>query len=85
MGESTATFPSMNGRSLQERAPGPNTFGELMTLAIGQYANVWHGHDHLVADSSDGYMYTSPVGVLSLTGLGCMMDMEMCLSFVKDT
>lgn len=30
--------------------------------AIGQYANVWHGRDHLKADSSDRFMYTSPVG-----------------------
>jgi len=29
---------------------------------IGQYANIWHGRNHLVADSSDGYMYTAPVG-----------------------
>ena len=29
---------------------------------IGVYANVWHGRDHMTADSSDGYMYTSPVG-----------------------
>lgn len=29
---------------------------------IGKYANVWHGRDHLKADTSDGYMYTSPVG-----------------------
>ncbi|TDX02051.1 formylglycine-generating enzyme family protein [Dinghuibacter silviterrae] len=29
---------------------------------IGEYANVWHGHDHLKADYTDGYMYTSPVG-----------------------
>jgi sulfatase modifying factor 1 len=29
---------------------------------IGQYANIWHGKDHLKADYSDGYMYTSPVG-----------------------
>jgi len=27
-----------------------------------RYANIWHGRDHMVADSSDGYMYTSPVG-----------------------
>jgi len=26
-----------------------------------EYANIWHGHDHLIADSSDGYMYTAPV------------------------
>jgi sulfatase modifying factor 1 len=29
---------------------------------IGKYANIWHGRDHLKADYSDGYMYTSPVG-----------------------
>lgn len=29
---------------------------------IGQYANIWHGRNHLEADSSDGYMYTAPVG-----------------------
>ena len=28
---------------------------------ITKYANIWHGRNHLVADSSDGYMYTSPV------------------------
>src|SRR6202012_320900 len=29
---------------------------------IGEYANIWHGHDHLKADRSDGYMYTAPGG-----------------------
>lgn len=28
---------------------------------ITKYANIWHGRNHLVADSSDGYVYTSPV------------------------
>ena len=28
---------------------------------ISKYANVWLGTNHLLADSSDGYMYTSPV------------------------
>ncbi|RYZ36431.1 MAG: sulfatase-modifying factor protein, partial [Sphingobacteriales bacterium] len=28
---------------------------------IAVYANVWNGRNHLVADSSDGYMYTAPV------------------------
>ncbi len=28
---------------------------------MGQYANVWHGRDHLEPDMSDGYMYTAPV------------------------
>jgi sulfatase modifying factor 1 len=29
---------------------------------IKQYANIWHGRDHLNADYIDGYMYTAPVG-----------------------
>lgn len=29
---------------------------------ISEYANIWHGRDHLKADSTDGYLYTSPVG-----------------------
>lgn len=29
---------------------------------IGLYANIWHGRDHLKPDTSDGYMYTAPVG-----------------------
>lgn len=28
---------------------------------IKEYANIWYGRNHLTADSSDGYMYTSPV------------------------
>ena len=29
---------------------------------IGEYANIWHGHDHLMADHGDRYQYTAPVG-----------------------
>ena len=29
---------------------------------VGEYANIWHLSDHLIADTTDGYMYTSPVG-----------------------
>jgi formylglycine-generating enzyme len=29
--------------------------------SLPKYANVWHGKNHLEADSSDGYIYTSPV------------------------
>jgi sulfatase modifying factor 1 len=29
---------------------------------ISLYANIWYGRDHLEADSSDGYLYTAPVG-----------------------
>lgn len=37
---------------------------------IGEYANVWHGKDHLKPDLSDGYMYTSPVGTFKPNPLG---------------
>lgn len=39
---------------------GEYFFGPL--AKIGEYANVWHGRNHLKPDTSDGYMYTSPVG-----------------------
>lgn len=29
---------------------------------ISTYGNIWKGRNHLLADSSDGYMYTAPVG-----------------------
>jgi formylglycine-generating enzyme len=29
---------------------------------IDKYGNIWWGRDHLKADSTDGYMYTAPVG-----------------------
>jgi sulfatase modifying factor 1 len=37
---------------------------------IGKYANVWHGRDHLKADYTDGFMYTSPVGSFLPNPLG---------------
>lgn len=29
--------------------------------SIKDYANIWYGRDHLIADSTDGYVYTAPV------------------------
>lgn len=37
---------------------------------ISAYANVWHGKDHTKPDTSDGYMYTSPVGKFKPNPLG---------------
>jgi formylglycine-generating enzyme len=36
-------------------------FGDDVNL-IKKYANIWYGKDHLLKDTGDQYMYTSPVG-----------------------
>lgn len=37
---------------------------------VGKYANIWHGKDHLKADDSDGYQYTSPVAKFAPNPIG---------------
>ena len=38
--------------------------------AISKYANIWLGRNHEVADSSDGYIYTSPVATFAANKYG---------------
>lgn len=56
-------LPTLDEWEIASRAGAHSTYfwGDDVSQ-ISRYANIWHGHDHLVADNSDGYMYTSPVG-----------------------
>jgi formylglycine-generating enzyme len=56
-------LPTLDEWEIASRA-GSNTdyfFGSTAT-GIDRYSNIWHGRNHQQADSSDGFVYTSPVG-----------------------
>lgn len=55
-------LPSFEEWEIASRAGAatPYFWGNTDT-AIERYANIWQGHDHLIADSTDGYVYTAPV------------------------
>lgn len=56
-------LPSFEEWEIAARAGSPTTYfwGDDIEQ-LGKYANVWSGFDHITADSSDGYIYTAPVG-----------------------
>ena len=64
-------LPSLEEWEAAARAgtEGDYSFGD-DRKAIGRFANVWHGLDHLRPDLSDGYMTTAPVGSFLPNPLG---------------
>lgn len=64
-------LPTFDEWEIASRAGAKTTYfwGEDLEQ-IGHYANIWHGGDHLKADLSDGYVYTSPVGSFKPNGFG---------------
>lgn len=45
-------------------------FRKVTTKNMHRYANIWHGQDHLKADATDGFVYTSPVATFKPNPLG---------------
>jgi formylglycine-generating enzyme len=55
-------LPTLNEWEAASRATATTDFAwGNQKDSLMQYANVWHGKDHLKGDDTDGYMYTSPV------------------------
>lgn len=57
--------------------------------SISKYANIWYGKDHLTPDSTDGYIFTSPVASFAPNAWG-LYDMygnvfEFCTGKVSPT
>ncbi|UIR55725.1 formylglycine-generating enzyme family protein [Sphingobacterium sp. SRCM116780] len=55
-------LPSLDEWEVASRAGSETKYFDGVSLTnIKEFANIWHGRDHLVADTADGYLYTSPV------------------------
>ncbi|WP_316839764.1 formylglycine-generating enzyme family protein [Pedobacter gandavensis] len=64
-------LPTLDEWEIASRSAAKTTYfwGEEMEK-IGQYANIWHGRDHLSPDLTDGYLYTAPVAQFKPNGFG---------------
>jgi formylglycine-generating enzyme len=57
-------LPTLNEWEIASRAGSQQNyfFTENAKKALPKYANIWYSNSHLKADTTDGFMYTSPVG-----------------------
>lgn len=56
-------LPTLDEWEISAKAGSTSNFSEGITPEnISEFANIWLGKNHLEADTSDGFMYTSPVG-----------------------
>lgn len=64
-------LPSLDEWEVASRAGSETKYFEGVDLEkIINYANIWHGRNHLVADTTDGYLYTSPIKSFKANPLG---------------
>lgn len=82
-------LPSFEEWEIASRAGASTTYfwGE-DSRKISTYANIWHAHDHLASDNSDGYVYTAPVASFQPNRWG-LYDMygnvfEFCAGHLKE-
>ena len=55
-------LPTLNEWEIAARAGSASLYFDTVTSEnIALYANIWQGRNHLIADSSDGYLYTAHV------------------------
>lgn len=56
-------LPTFEEWEIAAKAGSSGKYSEGVTLEnLAQYANIWHGKNHLLPDTTDGYMYTAPAG-----------------------
>jgi formylglycine-generating enzyme len=57
-------LPNIDEWEIASRAGtvGKYFFNENYKTAMPKYANIWYANSHLIADTSDAFMYTAPVG-----------------------
>lgn len=56
-------LPTFEEWEISAKAGSEDRYSKGVTAQnVGEFANIWRGRDHMKADSTDGFMYTAPVG-----------------------